>query len=329
MKLGSRRYHRRFALLSLLAFWGGAAFARDDRPAGMLWHDSYTLDYHRGVQASPLDGRPSVAITNNKDMDIAVWPDGRQVAATRYDARDRTTTFVVMNPATGKAVYSGTLDGHVSDLSPSPTDRRLAKARLSETSLTAFEEHVLDLATLKSRYRIADDDHFSWMPDGRFMLISIKTGRMRIASLDGGPETLVGRLDIPPERRMGEFAISPTGREFIMKLPLRNAVPKEADLWIGSIDGSRFEQLTQARAIGSALWSPDGRYVAYTVDTGHFCGIGAGGGYCVGSCDQWYTPVGLRKVRGFKGTPGAEAFQVSNRSGQPHELNCHVLAWTP
>lgn len=321
-----RAWRTALALLAaLLALLAGPARAAGAPPTGLLWHNSYILDHHRGVQVSALAGGKPVEITNSKDMDVSAWPDGRQFIVTKPDIYRRITSFVVLTPD-GKAVLSGDVDGYVRDVEPSPTDRRLAKVRRGESPLAPFEDQVLDLATLRTRYRIADDDWFAWMPDGRFMLISIKTGRMRIASLDGGPETAVGQLTPPADRQMGAFAVSPTGRELLMKMPRRNAVPREADLWIASIDGSRLERLTEAKAIGSALWSPDGRFVAYTVDTGHFCSTA---GYCAGSCDQWYTPATLRRVRGFKGEPGSEAFQVNNRQGQRQELGCEVLAWTP
>lgn len=316
----------RTALTAMLALLlTGTARATGAPPTGLLWHNSYILDHHSGVQVSALAGGKPVDLTHSKEMDVAAWPDGRQFIVTKPDIYRRITSFVVMTPG-GATVASGDVDGYMRGVSPSPTDRRLVKVQQGERPLATFEELVLDLQTLRPRYRIADDDWFAWMPDGRFMLISIKTGRMRIASLDGGPETVVGQLTPPADRQMGAFAVSPTGRELIMKMPRRNAVPREADLWIANIDGSRLERLTEAKAIGSALWSPDGRYVAYTVDTGHFCSTA---GFCAGGCDQWYTSATLRGVRGFRGEPGSEAFQVNNRQGRRQELGCEVLAWTP
>lgn len=308
-------------LLPALTLASGAQAA--DTPAGMLWHNDFALDLHRGVQVSPLDGSAPVPITNRGDMDVAVWPDGRVVAVTQRDVYQGVTALVVM-ATSGHALHKLQMDGYVSDLSPSPVSRQLVKLRQGKSPSSGFQELVLDLATQQTRYRIADDDYFAWMPDGRFMLIHRKTGRMRIAALDRQGEQLVGQLTLPPDRVMGQFAISPTGTEFIMKLRRRGTVPVEADLWIGRLDGSRFEQLTQARAIGSALWSPDGRYVAYTVDTGGLCN----GQGCLGGCDQHYTRATLRQVRGFDGTPGSDRFEVSNRRGQRHRLGCAVLAWT-
>lgn len=315
--------HHALRLLAALALTAGQPAHAADTPIGMLWHNDFALDLHRGVQVSPLDGSAPVPITSRGAMDVAVWPDGQVVAVTQRDVYRGVTALVVMETS-GRALHKLQLDGYVSDLSPSPVNRQLVKLRQGRSPSSGFQELVLDLATQQPRYRIADDDVFAWMPDGRFMLIHLKTGRMRIAALDHPEEQPVGQLTLPSDRVMGQFAISPTGTEFIMKLRRRDTVPIEADLWIGRLDGSRFEQLTQARAIGSALWSPDGRHVAYTVDTGGLCN----GEGCLGGCDQHYTRATLRQVRGFNGTPGSDRFEVSNRRGQRHRLGCHVLAWT-
>ena len=319
---GLRRWHRTAGLLLALVL-ASRAFAAES-PGGLLWHNDFALDLHRGVQVSPLDGSPPIAITSRSDMDVAVWPDGRVVAVTKPNVYERITALVVMDVGSGRPLHNLVLDGYVRDLAPSPVSRQLVKLRQSDSPGSPFRELVLDLTTQKPRYRIADDDFFAWMPDGRFMLINLKTGLMRIAQLDDPREQVTGRLTLPPGRAMGEFRISPTGTEFMMKLALRQSVPVEADLWIGRLDGSRFEQLTQVRALGSAVWSPDGRHVAYTVNTGSICS----GWGCLGGCDQHYTGVALRQVKGFDGTPGSERFEVRNRQGQKQRLGCDVLAWT-
>lgn len=299
-----------------------------DRPQGLLWHNGFLMTNHklgRGVHVSPLDGGAPIQILDRSEIDVAVWPDGRQLVATRFDLYKGFTDLVVMSPA-AHVVYQGRMNGYVRDVLPSPADRRLALVRQGENSLAPFEEYILDLQALKPLRRISDDDQFSWMPDGRFMLISIKTGRMRIASLDSAQETEMGQLVLPRDRAMGAFSISPTGKQFVMRMPRRNAVPAESDLWIGNIDGSGFEQLTEAKAVTNAVWSPDGRYLAYKVDTGRFCSTA---GYCVGTCDQYYTPVGLRRVKGLNGQPGSATFEVRNREGKVERLGCSVLAWTP
>lgn len=295
-----------------------------DAPSGMLWHNDYALDLHSGVQVSPLDGSAPVHITPQSDMDVAVWPDGRVMAVTKPDVYKRITALVVMDVASGRPLHNLVMEGYVRALAPSPVSRQLVKLRQADSPGSPYQELVIDLTTQKARYRVADDDFFAWMPDGRFRLIHLKTGLMRIAQLDDPREQVVGRLTLPPGRAMGEFLISPTGTEIIMKLPLRHSVPQEADLWIGRLDGSRFEQLTQVRALGSALWSPDGKHVAYTVDTGSICTQGS----CLGGCDQHFTRSTLRKVKGLDGTPGSERFEVRNRRGQGQRLGCEVLAWT-
>jgi Tol biopolymer transport system component len=148
---------------------------------------------------------------------------------------------------------------------------------------------------------------------------------MKIGSLDSADETLAGHLDVPADRFMGDFSVSPTGEQFIMMMNRRGTTSPEPDLWIGNIDGSEFEQLTATKLTATATWSPDGRYVAYTTDTGSSCNSYG----CLGYCEQWYTPVNLRKVQCLRDTPGSEVFRISDRQGNQQALGCSVWAWTP
>jgi hypothetical protein len=293
-------------------------------PAGILWHDNYALDYRNGVQLAHLDGSLPAQITTRNDVSIAAWPDGKQYVVTDWNVYDDYTEITVIDRITGSTVYQEQVDYYLRDASPSPTSKNLIKVRYGEDSISPFEEFILDVSTMKIRYMISDRDWFAWMPDGRFMLINIDTGNMRIASLDSAEETPAGHLDIPADRIMGDFSVSPTGTQFIMMMNRRGTTSSEPDLWIGNIDGSDFEQLTDTKLIAGANWSPDGRYVAYITDTGSICSFGG----CLGSCDQWYTPVNLRKVKGLPNTPGSEEFRISDRYGNQQILGCSVLAWT-
>ncbi|MET0355513.1 MAG: hypothetical protein ABW044_01985 [Cellvibrio sp.] len=293
-------------------------------PTGILWHDNYALDYRDGVQLAHLDGSLPTQVTTRTDADIAAWPDGKQYIVTYWDVYDDYTEITVIDRTTGSTVYQEQIDGYLRDVRPSPTNKNVIKARLGADSISPFDEFILDLSTMKVHYVISERDWFDWMPDGRYMLINIDTGNMRIASLDNTEETLVGQLEIPADRFMGDFRVSPNGKQFMMIMNRRGTTLSEPDLWIGNIDGSAFEQLTETKIIAGANWSPDGRYVAYITDTGSICSFGG----CLGSCDQWYTPVDLRKVKGLPNTPGSEVFKISNRNGNQETLGCSVLAWT-
>lgn len=294
-------------------------------PAGILWHNNYALDYRDGVQLAYLDGTLPKQITTRDDVDVNVWPDGTQYVVTDWNVYDDYTEITVIDRASGNTVYQEQVNGYLRDARPSPTNKKLMTVRLGEDSITPFNEFVLDVSTMTPLYVISDRDWFAWMPDGRFMLINIDTGNMRIRSLDSTEETLVGHLTIPADRFMGDFSVSPTGKQLIMIMNRRGTTSSEPDLWIGNIDGTAFEQLTETKLIAGAHWSPDGNYVAYSTDTGSICSFGG----CLGSCDQWYTPVNLRKVQGLPNTPGSEVFRVTDRNGGQQVLGCSVLAWTP
>lgn len=293
-------------------------------PTGVLWHNDFSLDLRNGVHLSPLNGDPPSQITNQPDSDVAVWPDGKQYIVPRRDIARDITDITVIDRATGNTVYQGQAAGYLRNVEPSPTDKRLAKVRQSQNSASAFEEHVLDLSAMQSRLTISDNVWFALMPDGRYMLIDLNSGNMHVASLDVAGETTVGHLEVPADRRMGQFGVSPDGKRFLMPLTRRGSATNETDLWIGNVDGTDFEQFTDTKVFGGAAWSPDGRYVAYVTDTGISCGAGT----CQGVCQQWYSSVDQRKVKGMAGTPGSEVFTVRNRSGGTTRLGCSVLAWT-
>lgn len=294
-------------------------------PTGILWHNDYALDYRDGIQLAHLDGSLPAQITVRDDVDVNVWPDGKQYIVTYWDVYDDYTEITVIDRISGNTVYQNQVDGYFRDVVPSPTNKNVIKARLGEDSISPFDEFVLDLSNQTVRYVISERDWFAWMPDGRFMLINIDTGNMRIASLDNAQETLVGNLKVPADRIMGDFRVSPAGDQILMTMERRGSTTSERDLWIGNIDGSAFEQLTDTKLIAGANWSPDGRYIAYITDTGSICSFGG----CIGSCDQWYTPANLRKVKGLPNTPGSEIFRVTDRNGGQQTLGCSVIAWTP
>jgi hypothetical protein len=294
--------------------------------SGTLWHNNYLIAGQSGVQLATLNGGPSTSVTHNREHDVYVWPDGGQYMVASVNVRYGHTDITVIDRASGKTAHQGRLTGRMHGASPSPADKRLVQVSQTYETLGPADEYILDLTTLKRLRTIADDDQFAWLPDGRFMLISRITGSMRIGSLGSTAEMVVGRLQLPEDRAMGDFSVSPNGRQLMMVLPRRAAVPRESNLWIANIDGSSLEQLTDVKAFGGARWSPDGRYVTYKVDTGHACSTA---GFCAGSCDQYYTPVELRKVKGQDGQPGSRNFMITGRFGKPEPLGCSVIAWTP
>lgn len=302
-----------------------AASSEKIGPIGTLWHDNYALDFRSGVQLAHLDGSLPTQVTTSDEASIAVWPDGKQYVVTDWNVYDDYTDITVIDRITGNTVYQEQVDYYLRDVSPSPTSKSLVKVRYGKDSISPFEEYVLDFSTMKILYVIPEKEWFAWMPDGRFMLINIDTGNMRIVNLDTKAEIPAGNLNVPADRIIGDFSVSPTGTQFIMVMDRRGATSREPDLWIGNIDGTEFEQLTDTKLIAGANWSPDGRYVAYTTDTGSICNFGG----CLGSCEQWYTPVNLRKVQGLPNTPGSEEFRINNRQGNQQILGCSVLAWTP
>lgn len=294
------------------------------QPAGALWHDNYALDSWDGVQIASLDGLAPANVTNKK-LALTPWPDGRQYVMTEWNVAGGYTDLSVVDRASGASLYALRADGYLRGALPSPTDKKLVKVVQGAGSTSEFTEFILDLDTRRARRQIALQDWFAWMPDGRFLLVNPEAGTIRIGSVDSSDEVPIGQFRLPQDRRMGPVWVSPTGKQFVVRLPHVSATG-ESDLWIANVDGSGLEQLTDSKRSFEALWSPDGRYIAYDTDSGRACT----GTVCSGTCQLWYTTPEQRKVKGLTGTSGSGAFRVNDRqglSGTP--LGCRLLGWTP
>ena len=73
-----------------------------------------------------------------------------------------------------------------------------------------------------------------------------------------------------------------------------------------------------------AHWSPDGRHLAFDVDTGTTCA----GGHCMGGCGLWVVPASARDVRALYSVGDAMKLRVQNGQGTAQTLGCELLAWT-
>lgn len=293
-------------------------------PSGWLWHDNYALDSWDGMQMASLDGQAPIHVTNKK-LALTPWSDGRQFVTTEWNVAGGYTDLSVVERSSGNTLYALRADGYLRGALPSPTDKKLVKVMLGTDSVSAFSEFILDLDTRRARHQIAAQDWFAWMPDGKFLLVNPEAGTIRVGSVDSSDEVTVGQFQLPADRRMGPIWVSPSGKQFVVRLP-RISATGESDLWIANIDGSALEQLTDSKRSFEAQWSPDGRYVAYDTDSSRACT----GTVCSGTCQLWYTTPDLRKVQGLNGTSGSGAFRVNDRNGAAATpLGCRLVGWTP
>ncbi|MCH7345089.1 hypothetical protein LZ017_17030 [Pelomonas sp. CA6] len=113
-----------------------------------------------------------------------------------------------------------------------------------------------------------------WLPDGRFVYLADK--RIVVSGIDGNG-TIQGVLDLPANISTTGAALrsSPDGKQLLLTLGVRYGNTYFNVLFIANLDGTGLRQLTRptdaAIAAGvrlshaNAVWSPDGRWVAFAV----------------------------------------------------------------
>ena len=123
----------------------------------------------------------------------------------------------------------------------------------------------------------------SWSPDGRKIALAIfgpgamGSGRLGTVNADGtGFEIVAERFG---SYLVNDVAWSPDGASFALRLTDENACPWYCDTAIGIVntDGTQLRILDRVRNTDQQYfwtrpeWSPDGRYLAYTVTNGGSC----------------------------------------------------------
>ena len=98
----------------------------------------------------------------------------------------------------------------------------------------------------------------------------------------------------------------------------------QRDLWVANLDGSGAGRLTSSDMTRDGDWSPDGRRIAFEVDTGFRCNSAG----CLGTCEIWYASSTVRLLNPLPSSRGeASAFQGRDRQGSTMRLGCELLAW--
>lgn len=314
----------------LTACGGGGGSGGDDGgspppggggPTGHLWHNNYALDTLDGTQVAALDGSAPALVTSHL---VAVpWPDGSQYAIAEWDTAEDTTVVTVRNTSTGATLHELSFDGYVRNLRPSPTDKSMLMATWGEDSVSPAYAIFVDMEAVEIVDALsADEGPVQWLPDGRYIHVS-NTGAVDAASVTGTP-TRLGQVNLPAGKVLGAVSVNPQGTQMAMRLMVQgDSNILESDIWVAGIDGSALAQLTDTGASNYAKWSPDGRYIAFDLDTGLVCG----GGTCVGSCGLWYAPASSRLVKALPSSNDAFKFRVNNRQQQEQSLGCELLAW--
>lgn len=249
------------------------------------------------------------------------WVDGKQFAMTDWDVFGDESSLKVLDTA-GNMLYSATTPGYLRDELPSPADKTMIAARLGEDSTTPSDWVFIDLKSLSVVRQFTGDDIVSWLPDGRYLRMTTQ-GAINIGSLDG-VETPSGQVNLPSHHNLVDAWVNRQGNRLALQIVNDVEPSPDSDIWVANIDGSQLERVTTTKMSYYARWSPNGRYIAFDVDTGHFCNnIG-----CMGTCELWYVPAEARNVTALPAAHDAFSFEVSNRDGDKRTLGCDLYAWT-
>ena len=315
----------------LAACGGGGGDARDSDGAGgggatlsgRLWHNNYALDFVDGTQISSLAQTLPLLVTGNKTA--IPWPDGSQYVTADWNVFDDNTVVTVRDTASGATLHTLNFRGYVRSLRPSPVSKSMLLATWGEDSVSPAYRIFVDLPGQQVLSMLpAGDGPIQWLPDGRYVKVS-SSGWIEAGPV-GGTTSLLGQLSLPAGKTLGNIDINPQGTQMTLRLMVFNNAGgmDESDIWVANLDGSGLGQLTNTKISSYGQWSPDGRYVAFDVDTGLVCG----GGTCAGSCGLWYAPATSRNVLALDSSGDAFKFRIRNRSNSERVLGCELLGWT-
>lgn len=288
--------------------------------SGRLWHDNYALDFRDGTQIASPTGALPVQVTS--EAAAYPWPDGTQYVTTEWDVYEDRSSLEVMDTATGQVRHALWADGYLRQERPSPVDKNMVVALLGEDSISPADWVFIDLDAAQVVHAVPGDTPLDWLPDGRYLRV-LRSGEIRTGRL-GGTEQVTGRLALPANHAVADLWVNRQGDRLALRLDKQVGTLVDADIWVADLDGSRLEPLTATTMSYYARWSPDGRHIAFDVDTGHFCtGFG-----CMGTCELWYVPATARRVTALPAAGDAYAFEVKNRDGDTRTLGCELLAWS-
>lgn len=289
---------------------------------GRLWHNNHALDYQDGVQVS-APGRTARKVSG---LSTAYpWPDGEMFVTAQPRASEGRTLLTVQETATGKVVQQLRFKGYLRSIKPCPTDKRLLLATWSEDTLSTRHTVFLDLARSEVIGAQPESKGVAyWLPNGEFIRLA-PTGAITRGRVDGAMWP-AGQLRLPAGHMLGAASIHPRGTQMALRLMAVDAKGRKthSDIWVADIDGGSLERVTRTGTSNYAKWSPDGRFLAFDVDTGLVCG----GGNCVGSCGLWYAASTARNVLALPSSGDAAKFNVKNSRGEERTLGCELLAWT-
>jgi len=296
--------------------------------AGSIWHSDSDISDTQGTFVSDL-------ITGNPvKVDAQRWsvpsPDGSRVLHRAYTSQGSVgdeTHVIVRRVSDGQVLTDLTVDGYVGDLSPSPKNADQVMTPWAESINDPRSNIVYDIAQQKLLFATpvsSRPDAISWLPDGAVLRVKA-SGEISKLVLGGAEQTL-GTVVWPEARVVQAVYASPDGSKALVQLAALRETGSVSgvDLWMMNLDGGSLRRFTKNDLISNAFWSPDGKYVAFSKDTGVVCTDST----CQGSCTVWYADASASDVVAVAGSNDAQRFSVKRSNGSTKNLSCPVMAWT-
>lgn len=295
---------------------------------GTLWHSFRDLSNPEGTFALNPNSGQSLAVSSEKWG--VPWPDGSRFIQRSYTSQGSTgdaTRLVVRKTRDGAVLTDQLVDGYVADnVRPSPQGTHQILALWGASILGPRSAVVYDLDSQKLLYATPPSkrpDALSWLPDGSLLRVQAHGDISRVVL--GGAERHLARVQWPEARLPEAVYVSPDGTRALVQLAALRDTGSVAgvDLWMMNIDGTSLRRFTKNDLIASAFWSPDGKYVAFTKDTGVSCTAST----CRGSCTVWYADASASEVVAVAPSGDARSFPLRRPNGSMRSVGCPVAAW--
>lgn len=319
-----RRFAAALACLGLVMAAHGAGAL-----PGTVWHSFSDLSNPQGTFALNPNSGASTMVDNAKWR--SPWPDG-----SRFVQRDHSsqgaggdeTRLTVRRTSDHSVLMDQVVDGYVADgVRPSPLGSNQILASWGKTVFAPRAAIVYDLDSRKLLYATQPSktpDALSWMPDGSLLRVQPSGDISRV--MPGRGEQRVATVRWPEARVPEAVHVSPDGSKALVQLAALRDTGSVAgvDLWMMNVDGSNLRRFTRNDLIASAVWSPDGRYVAFSKDTGVSCTAAT----CRGSCTVWYAEATATNVVAVPPSGDARQFPLKRPDGSTTNVGCPLAAWT-
>jgi hypothetical protein len=301
-------------------------------PSGHLW-------YHNTSSAKTYIGLASASeaerLLTSDDGPLA-WPDGSQYL--EYEVGSSGTDLLTIKATdSGATLYQVELPTFCGLVTPSPVDKHVVSTqcytRSSDPQWFFFVIDVASQAVLHSEAETGRRYRHEWLPDGRTARFHDETGEISVASV-GGTWQVLGNLSVPSNTRLANVSVNPQGTQVAVAFRdysdyANEVLGSNSDLWVANLNGSGQARVTLDGNTYGALWSPDGKYLSFDVDTTS-CD---GGGICQGTLSAWYTAATSRNLSTVvSGVTHPQATQFRRRYADGTTalmISSGVVGWYP